>query len=112
MRLVDADALIAQMEADAEQMEVSVFKMATYAAINDVKHQPTIEEREMGRWIPCSERFPKKGQKCLVCNKGTIDIDTFYGWSEPYLWSTYLAEYEAWMPLPQPYEGGDGSEMG
>ena len=43
MRLIDADALIAQMEADAEQMEEPIAAMFAYAAINDVKHAPTIE---------------------------------------------------------------------
>ena len=52
MRLIDADALIAQMKADAEQMEDPIAKMFTYAAINDVKHAPTIEpEQEDGEWI-------------------------------------------------------------
>lgn len=51
-RLIDADALIAQMEADAEQMEEPIAKMFTYAAINDVKHASTIEpERKTGKWI-------------------------------------------------------------
>ena len=52
MRLIDADALIAQMKADAEQMEEPIAKMFTYAAINDVKHAPTIEpEQKEGEWI-------------------------------------------------------------
>lgn len=52
MRLIDADALIAQMEADAEQMEEPIAAMFTYAAINDVKHAPTIEpERKKGHWV-------------------------------------------------------------
>ena len=49
-RLIDADELIAQMEADAEQMEEPIAKMFTYAAIRDVKHAPTIEERKTGKW--------------------------------------------------------------
>ena len=49
-RMIDADALIAQMEADAEQMEDQIAIMFTYAAINDVKHAPTIEERKTGKW--------------------------------------------------------------
>ena len=50
MRLIDADALIAQWESDAEEMEEFAIKMATYGAINDVKRQPTIEPRK-GHWI-------------------------------------------------------------
>ena len=51
-RLIDADALIAQMEMDEEQMEEPIAKMFAYAAISDVKHAPTIEpERKKGKWI-------------------------------------------------------------
>ena len=46
MRLIDADALIAQMEMDEEQMEEPIAKMFTYAAINDMKHAPTVIEAE------------------------------------------------------------------
>ena len=45
-RLIDADALIARMESDAEQMEEPIAQMFTYAAINDVKHSETVIEAE------------------------------------------------------------------
>lgn len=44
MRLINADALVEQMEADAEYMEDPIAKMFTYAAISDVKHAPTVED--------------------------------------------------------------------
>ena len=44
MRLIDADALIERLEADAEHMDEPVDKMFTYAAISDVKHFPTVVE--------------------------------------------------------------------
>lgn len=53
MRLIDADALIENWQEDAEHMETEIFKLATYAAINDVKHAPTVApERKEGKWIP------------------------------------------------------------
>lgn len=56
MRMIDADALIAQMEADAEHMEEPIAAMFAYAAISDVKHAPTIEpERKKGKWIKMSD---------------------------------------------------------
>ena len=61
MRLIDADALIAQMKADTEQMKDPIAQMFAYGAINDVKRAPTIT-----RWIPCSERLPEKYEKVLV----------------------------------------------
>lgn len=55
------------------------------------------------KWIPCSERMPEAGQKCLVCEKGTIAIDTYIGKGKPYDWRWYMRDYDAWMPLPKPY---------
>ena len=82
MRLIDADALIAQMEADAEQMEEPIAAMFAYAAINDVKHAPTIEpERKKGKWIP----------QDLNKSYGMISTAVYYypkcsvcGWNENY----------------------------
>lgn len=59
----------------------------------------------LSRWIPCKDRMPEKGQKCLVWDKGTIAIDTFIGNGKPYDWKWYMRDYEAWMPLPEPYKG-------
>ena len=47
-RLIDADALIARMESDAEQMEEPIAQMFTYAAISDVKHSETVIGAEEG----------------------------------------------------------------
>ena len=51
MRPIDADALIEQMEADAEQMDNPLAAMFAYAAVSDVKHAPTIEPERTGKWI-------------------------------------------------------------
>ena len=53
MRTIDADALVAQWEVEAEQVEDVIAKMFIYGAIHDVKHAPTIETEQ--QWIPCSE---------------------------------------------------------
>lgn len=65
MRLIDADALIEQMESDAEETPLILLKMAYHAAINDVKHQPIIEERKKGKWddIGCAIRWG-----CPICH--------------------------------------------
>lgn len=62
--------------------------------VNDMAHP---------NWIPCSERLPEEGQKCLVCDKGSIGIDIYIGHGNPYNWKWYTRDYEAWMPLPAPY---------
>ena len=53
MRLIDAGALIAQMEADAEHMEDALAVMMTYAAINDVKCFPTVDAVPVVRCRDC-----------------------------------------------------------
>lgn len=66
MRPIDSDALIAQLEADAEQMEDMIAKMFTYAAINDIKHAPTIEpERKTGEWTEKSVITKDEAEKCI-----------------------------------------------
>ena len=57
------------------------------------------------KWIPCSERLPEEGQKCLVCDKGSIGIDTYIGHGNPYNWELFVRDYEAWLPLPASYKG-------
>ena len=60
------------------------------------------------RWIPCSERMPVEGQKCLVYDKAIgFRVDTYIGHGNPFNWELFVRDYEAWMPLPEPYRGGD-----
>ena len=106
MRLIDADALIRQMEADAEQMEEPIAKMFTYAAINDVKHAPTVTPEP--KWIPCTERLPKDGEEVFVYLFGN---SPYIAWFRDGEWCTeeFYVEKEseptAWMPLPEPWKG-------
>ena len=51
MRLIDADELIEQMEADGEHIEDAICKLMHYAFIRDIKSQPTIDPVKHGRWI-------------------------------------------------------------
>jgi hypothetical protein len=89
MRLIDADALLDRIRNPYEQAEVARW----------VNEQSTVNQ-----WIPCSERMPEPGQGCLVCDKGQILIDTFIGYGNPYNWKWYVRDYEAWMPLPEPWK--------
>lgn len=52
-RYIDADALIEQMEADAEHIDDYIVKMSLYSTINDVKNAPTADvvERKKGEWL-------------------------------------------------------------
>lgn len=68
MRLIDADALIAQMEAETEYIKEPIMAMFVYAAISDVKHAPTIEPEP--HWRECIEgdpaSFPNDSRNVLV----------------------------------------------
>lgn len=135
MRLIDADALIEQMEADAEHMEESLFEMAAYAAINDVKHQPTIEPQ---KWIPVKFRpmdseereyweeqfgeelaekdavmfdcpMPEDGQEILVSYRNWISMDKceIDGGGYGLEENGDWEDVIAWMPLPEPFKEGE-----
>ena len=60
-----------------------------------------VPERNLARWIPCSERLPEHGQKVLCCDDGRIYIDErgLLGWR------FRVTDYDAWMPLPEPWKG-------
>lgn len=61
-------------------------------------------------WIPCSERLPKKNLEVLATVLGDVEI----AWiGEDGRWETndYIfddkEDITAWMPLPEPYKGGE-----
>ncbi len=73
MRLIDADALIEKMEADTEYIDEPIGKMFAYAAINDVKHAPTIEPQRMrGKWIP--QGWNDTYIKCSCCEEVYVEL--------------------------------------
>ena len=81
MRLIDADALIEQMEEDMEHMEEPLAKMFTGAAISDIKHAPTIEpERKPGRWIPDNTDYYRTKFICSVCGESEEVPTTGFGY--------------------------------
>ena len=64
------------------------------------------------QWIPCSERLPDKGVSVLISHVGYVsedylDVDD----GDLYFWNSGLMldeerENIAWMPLPEPWRGG------
>lgn len=66
-----------------------------------IEHLPSVDE-----WIPCSERLPDKDGEYIVTQKnGSIGRYVFSceGNSEEYFKRCAIA----WMPLPEPYKGGE-----
>ncbi len=53
MRVIDADAFIEELEADAEHIESSIARMMHYAIIKDIEHAPTIDAVEVVRCRDC-----------------------------------------------------------
>lgn len=115
MRTIDADALVAQWEVEAEQAEDVIAKMFIYVAIHDVKHAPTIETEP--QWIPCSERLPEEKGEYIVAYhpcywddveaEVKVGVDSFRGKTS---WAKQKYQRViAWMPLPTPYRD-DGTE--
>ena len=74
-------------------------------------------EKLLPHWIPCSERLPEIDKEVLVTD-GEIywvcslfespDIeDGLYQWEDNYGHWHELDTWIAWMPLPEPYKGGE-----
>lgn len=71
-----------------------------------------IQALEQTRWIPVSERLPEKHDCYLVTTKwkGSYSGD-IYTETNMAVYREKLEEWDsvgviAWMPLPEPYEGG------
>ncbi len=120
MRLIDADALIEDVDGDLTD------SIAEGRAIEKIMNAPTIEPEQ--RWIPCSERLPDEdlwagsgkqySSNVLMTVVNTIEEETIIDFGNtvegewysettdcfiPHRWKVL-----AWMPLPEPYkeEGG------
>lgn len=95
----------------------------TESYINDIEElQPAQPEPQ---WIPCSERLPEDGKRVLATHLGGLNpdrqvIEHVYangkftmGWDmdmnmdSPTFGQRYMGEVIAWMPLPEPYRGGE-----
>lgn len=73
--------------------------------VHAIKHLPSAQPEQ--RWIPCSERLPEKNCRCLTTNEawGSFEVD-WNAWIDGQ-WLYPNEKPIAWMPLPEPYRGGD-----
>ena len=91
-----------------KQNDVAGFNLIFEAAdtIEVLSAKVRAEDRPTG-WIPVSERLPKEYAQYLACFKNG---ECYVYWLEDSDWSRSIIELEeivAWMPLPEPYKGGD-----
>ena len=92
---------------------------------NAVKRTGYCISRKIGKWIPCSERMPKEGQKVLVrhnrglCPYRRVSHCIFHDGKFVEYWSPdicaylptcrqhYMNEVVAWQPLPELHKSID-----
>lgn len=126
MRPIDADKLLTEiMDSDLDHLQRDDWK----EVIQIVQDAPTIQMQ----WIPCSERLPEEDKEVLISYRYKegegdtshtyIDITTYgqmyFGgnkvgnykhWRTPFEYFESNYEVVAWMPLPEPYKGGEQNE--
>lgn len=110
MRLIDAIGL-------KQALAVSAILEDKKTIEQIIDEQPTIEPEQ--RWIPVTERLPDKMGDYLVTlwddGRTWVEIalwnETFGGRWQAVLYNDVdysdISNVIAWMPLPEPYQGGE-----
>lgn len=114
MRLIDAESLEEEFnkQANARLIGDDDFmegvKNGYRFALRHLKYAPTVEERQHGEWIPCSERLPEENGRFLAFlpdRNGTfMCADFLKGQWYPDDYECTSDRVIAWMPLPEPYK--------
>ena len=130
MRMIDADALIDELQKDEAKFDkeaedaqndpsyTECYSDAMWSrangirdAIIEVYDAPTINA--VSEWIPCEEREPSESGTYLVTNRwkgeysGDIYNDVEAASYEHGRWEIATGIITAWMPLPEPWKGAD-----
>ena len=125
MRLIDADRLKEEI-VEAGQGSTR-YRIGEFWELNRneiwkvIDEQPTVEAEP--RWIPCSERLPESDNEVLITVWDAEDdyVEVYKGFYQGHEWWTQWCHgcskikgepcgeniVIAWMPLPEPYKGGE-----
>lgn len=120
MRLIDADAMKADVKAQTQILKLMFKDDEDGLKLADIMYEgymaqidkmPTIEPER--QWVPCSERLPKRNGRYLVSwghqyatGVDTAQWDGFDWYSEQDVCMT--DDVLTWMPLPEPWKGQNG----
>ena len=105
MRAIDADELL--NPTDGLEHVKHCEEYGDVVLVCDIVYAPTIDvpERNVGKWIPVTERLPEESGKYLVCGGDKIWICDFMclgitcGWYN----DARNPRVKAWMNIPKPY---------
>ena len=86
-------------------------KISLESAVYELEQLPSAQPEQL--WIPCSERLPEMGSTVLMQNTGGwMFVATYAVTPKRKYWAVLGHDYAldeaiAWMPLPEPYKGGE-----
>ena len=88
--------------------QLNSYEMAEALAKDGLMFIPSAQQ-----WIPCSERLPEEFKRVLCCtDKEEMFLACVYIFDNGYTFDNeermmWDGDVVAWMPLPEPYKGGD-----
>lgn len=98
------------------EITAEMFRNGCLEGIEALMAEGEIYDIDYSPWIPCSERLPKESGDYLCTipldeNETYTEVLTFHKgrfYEDDDEWgATYHDDVIAWMPLPEPYKGGD-----
>lgn len=101
-------SLVAAREQDLNELHIALSQLREYT----LKNENIIRDlRERTRWIPVSERLPKRDGFYLVL-ENVNQVAGYYHWCKQFGWNTdggriNIQSVTHWMPLPEPPEGDE-----
>lgn len=106
------DEMIAYFNRRVSEIDIAQdYKMELLGMVTALgyKHEKTAQQ-----WIPCSERLPERADNVIICYKAgdyTLVSTGRYLYKFKMWYVDVVGDLRdgvtAWMPLPEPYRGGE-----